>query len=360
MLDPLTLFNLNPELADSADLRGLRLIAGFTGFGEAGHVVTQVRDELFENLEHELVATFDADQLIDYRARRPQLTFVEDHFTGYEPPRIELHRFYDGLGEPFLFLTGFEPDFQWERFTAAVLRIVETLEVSLVAWVHSVPMPVPHTRPIGVTAHGNRPDLIEGISSWKPTAQIQAAVGHLLELRLSEAGVDVIGHVVHVPHYLSDAEFPPAAVAALEYLGAAANLVLPTDRLRESGREVEKQIAEQVEASAEVRGVVATLESRYDEFTGSTSRRSLLVKDNDELPDAEELGAAVEAYLASPQAEEETEALLDALGQDSAEEPDPQQVKKDEDTVEPNGPTALPGRDEDPGRSGGAGSPPAG
>ncbi|GAA1916362.1 PAC2 family protein [Arthrobacter gandavensis] len=353
MLDPLTLFNLDPELAASAEVRGLRLIAGFTGFGEAGHVVSQVRDELFENLEHDLVATFDADQLIDYRARRPQLTFVEDHFTGYEAPRIELHRFYDGLGEPFLFLTGFEPDFQWERFTAAVLSLVQALDVSLVAWVHSIPMPVPHTRPIGVTAHGNRPDLIEGISSWKPTAQIQAAVGHLLELRLSEAGVDVVGHVVHVPHYLSDAEFPPAAVAALEYLGAAANLVLPTDRLREAGREVEKQIAQQVDASAEVRGVVATLESRYDEYNGSTVRRSLLVKNNDELPDAEELGAAVEAYLASPQAEEETEALL--VGQNEQE---PGQDGKgpasdeDEESVEPNGPERLPGGEDRPGTPG--------
>jgi len=355
MLDPLTLFNLDPELAASAEVRGLRLLAGFTGFGEAGHVVSQVRDELFENLEHDLVATFDADQLIDYRARRPQLTFVEDHFTGYEAPRIELHRFYDGLGEPFLFLTGFEPDFQWERFTAAVLRLVQTLDVSLVAWVHSVPMPVPHTRPIGVTAHGNRPDLIEGISSWKPTAQIQAAVGHLLEVRLAEAGVDVVGHVVHVPHYLADAEFPPAAVAALEYLGAAANLVLPTDRLREAGREVEKQIAQQVDASAEVRGVVATLESRYDEYTGSTVRRSLLVKDNDELPDAEELGAAVEAYLASPHAEEETEALL--VGQSEQEEAgngDSPAADKDEDSIEPNGPNRLPGRDDRPGTPGGS------
>ena len=349
MLDPLTLFNLDPEMAAAEEVHGLRLLAGFTGFGEAGHVVSQVRDELFENLEHDLVATFDADQLIDYRARRPQLTFVEDHFTGYEAPRIELHRFYDGLGEPFLFLTGFEPDFQWERFTAAVLRLVQMLDVSLVAWVHSVPMPVPHTRPIGVTAHGNRPDLIEGISSWKPTAQIQAAVGHLLEVRLAEAGVDVVGHVVHVPHYLAEAEFPPAAVAALEYLGAAASLVLPTDRLREAGREVEKQIAQQVDASAEVRGVVATLESRYDEYTGSTVRRSLLVKDNDELPDAEELGAAVEAYLASPQAEEETEALLVGQGeQDAAGNGGDPAAEKDEDSVEPNGPNRLPGRDDRP------------
>ena len=309
MLDPLTLFNLNPEVADDAGLHGLQLLMGFTGFAEAGHVVSQIQNELLENLEHDLVASFDADQLIDYRARRPQIAFVEDRLADYESPQLNLYRLYDGLGEPFLFLSGFEPDSQWERFAAAVVHLVKTFDVQLVSWVHSIPMPVPHTRPIGVTVHGNRPDLMAGISSWRPSAQIQAAMGHVLELRLIQAGVDVVGHAMHVPHYLADAEFPPAAVAGLEYLGAAASLVLPTDRLREAGREVERQIAEQVEASAEVKGVVATLEKRYDEYTDSTVRRSLLVKDNDELADAEELGAAVEAYLASPQAEEESEAL---------------------------------------------------
>ena len=318
MLDPLTLFNLNPEASDDAGLRGLKLLAGFTGFAEAGHVVSQIRDELLENLDHQVIATFDADQLIDYRARRPQISFVEDHLTEYEPPLLNLYRLTDGLGEPFLFLTGFEPDVQWERFAAAVVHLARTLEVELVTWIHSVPMPVPHTRPIGVTIHGNRPDLMAGISTWRPTAQIQAAVGHILELRLIEAGIDVVGHAMHVPHYLADAEFPPAAVAGLEYLGAAASLVLPTDRLREAGRDVERQIAQQVEASAEVKGVVTTLEKRYDEYTDSSVRRSLLVKDNDELADAEELGAAVEAYLASPQAEEESEALWLETHEESA------------------------------------------
>lgn len=320
MLDPLTLFNLNPEVADDAALHGLQLLVGFSGFAEAGHVVSQIRDELLENLEHEVVASFDSDQLIDYRARRPQISFVEDHLGDYEPPELNLYRMYDGLGEPFLFLSGFEPDMQWERFAAAVVHLAKTFDVEMMSWIHSIPMPVPHTRPIGVTVHGNRPDLMAGISAWRPHAQIQAAVGHVLELRLIQAGIDVVGHAMHVPHYLAEAEFPSAAVAGLEYLGASASLVLPTDRLREAGREVERQIAEQVEASAEVKGVVATLEKRYDEYTDSTVRRSLLVKDNDELADAEELGAAVEAYLASPQAEEESVALRPETTDDTTED----------------------------------------
>lgn len=324
MLDPRALYDIDEEAFADPALRGLPLLMSLTGFLDAGHVVSQVNEELLEVLEHEVIARFDVDQLMDYRGRRPKITFAEDHLTDYQPHRLELYRLHDGLGEPFLLLTGVEPDLQWERFTAAVLALVQELEVGLVSWIHAIPMPVPHTRPIGVTLHGNRADLIEGMNAWRPTAELQASIGHLLELRLIEAGSDVVGHVIHVPHYLAEAEYPPAAVAGLEYLGATSTLVLPTDRLRETGRDVERQIARQVDNSAEVQSVVSSLEQRYDEYATGSSRRSLLVKENSELASAEELGAAVEAYLASPQAEEETTLLWEAdlLGpQDGSDAP---------------------------------------
>ncbi len=311
MLDPRTLYTTDTDTFDDPASRGLPLLVSLTGFMDAGQVVSQVSEELLEVLEHEPVAVFDADQLMDYRGRRPKITFAEDHLTDYRPHRLELHRLYDGLGEPFLLLTGAEPDFQWERFASAVVGLVEDLDVPMTSWLHAIPMPVPHTRPIGVTRHGNRSDLIDGMNAWRPTAELQASIGHVLELRLVEAGHDVVGHVIHVPHYLAEAEYPPAAVAGLEYLGATAGLVLPTDRLRETGRDVERQIARQVDNSSEVQSVVASLEKRYDEYAEGVARKSLLVKENSELASAEELGAAVEAYLASPQAEEESTLLWD-------------------------------------------------
>jgi PAC2 family len=299
LLDPRSLMSTNAELFDSPALRGLDLIMGFTGAAEAGHVVEQIGDELLDELDAQLVAAFDADQLVDYRSRRPKITFAGDHFTDYEAPAIELYRLVDGLGTPFLLLTGPEPDYQWDRFSGAVVWLANRLQTRLVAWVQSLPMPVPHTRPIGVTVHGSRQDLINGLTTWKPQAELQAGIGPLLEMRLAEAGRDVVGYSIHVPHYLADAQYPPAAVAALEYLGAATSLMLPTDRLRENGRDVEGQIDRQVQDSADVQRVVVRLEERYDEYAGHEARRSLLVKDNEELPDADELGAAVEAFLAT-------------------------------------------------------------
>ncbi|HET9349194.1 MAG TPA: PAC2 family protein, partial [Arthrobacter sp.] len=188
LLDPESLYLRDDVLFRSPELRGLNLVMGFTGFADAGHVVRQITAELLDTLDSEMVAEFDADQLIDYRSRRPQISFVEDHLQDYRAPRLALYRLVDGLGSPFLLLSGFEPDLQWERFARAVVGIVEELDVNLVTWIHSIPMPVPHTRPVGVTVHGNRPDLIEGISVWKPTVEVPAAVGHILELRLTEAG----------------------------------------------------------------------------------------------------------------------------------------------------------------------------
>ena len=298
LLDPGSLYLRDDALFHSPELRGLNLVMGFTGFADAGHVVKQITAELLDTPDAVRVAEFDADQLIDYRTRRPQISFVEDHLQDYQAPRLALYRLVDGLGSPFLLLAGFEPDLQWERFARAVVGIIEELDVNLVTWIHSIPMPVPHTRPVGVTVHGNRPDLIEGISVWKPTVEVPAAVGHLLELRLTEAGRNVAGYVMHVPHYLAEAEYPTAAVAGLEYLGAATSLMLPTDRLREAGREVGRQIAEQIDASEDVQQVVSRLETRYDENAEGTVRRSLLADENDQLPNADALGAAVEAYLA--------------------------------------------------------------
>jgi hypothetical protein len=299
---PESLYVLNEELVGEEDLQGANMIMSFTGSSDAGHVVTQISHELKDQLAGEPLAVFDIDQLIDYRSRRPRITFAVDHLTDYKAPSLVLYRMVDALGTPFLYLQGNEPDLQWERFSAAVLSLVERFDVNLVAWVHSVPMPVPHTRPIGATVHGNRPDLIEGISAWKSTVDIPAAVGHVLEYKLTEAGRNVVGYAIHVPHYLSDAEYPPAAVAGLEFLGAAASLMLPSERLREAGRAVERQITEQVEGSSDVAAVVSNLEKQFDEHAEGTARRSLLAGDNDELPDADELGAAVEAYLASREA----------------------------------------------------------
>jgi hypothetical protein len=277
---------------------GLPLVAGLTGFSDAGSGVSQVSEYLLSTLSHRDVLRFDTDTLLDYRARRPTIHFDQDHLADYRPARLALYLAHDEIGQPFLLLTGFEPDFRWEAFTAAVLGIVDRYRVSTTTWVHAIPMPVPHTRDINVTVSGNRTELIDALSVWKPNTQVPANALHLVEHRLHDVGHPVAGFVLLVPHYLADTEFPLAAVAALESISAATGLIFPTDRLREEGRDFVGRIDEQVAGNQELARLVTTLEERYDSYMEDTPLKSPLTDEDGALPTADEIAAELEKFLA--------------------------------------------------------------
>ncbi|CAN5366309.1 PAC2 family protein [soil metagenome] len=297
MQNPEGLYDLSTDVVEIPE--GLHLVAGLTGFADAGGAVTQLSEYLVDTLDHQVLAAFDADALLDYRARRPVIEFDQDHVSDYRPPRLNLYLMKDELSQPFLLLTGYEPDFQWERFSAAVLQLIDKYRVKSTTWVHAIPMPVPHTRSIGVTVSGNRSDLIESMSVWRPHTQAPATALHLIEYRLLQLDLPVVGFVLLVPHYLADTEYPIAAVTALESVSAATGLIFPTDRLREEGREFIAKIDGQLENNQELARLVATLEERHDSYMLDNPLRSPLTDIDGELPSADEIAAELQKFLAT-------------------------------------------------------------
>ncbi|WP_368499657.1 proteasome assembly chaperone family protein [Herbiconiux sp. A18JL235] len=296
MDDPRGLYDIVAE--DGLVPEGLPLVAALTGFTDAGGAVSQLGDYLLDSLQSSVVVEFDADILLDYRARRPIITFDQDHVSEYEPQTLRLHLVTDELGQRFLFLNGFEPDFQWERFAAAVIQLVDRFKISTTTWVHAIPMPVPHTRPINVTVSGNRIELIDALSVWRPSTQAPANVLHLVEYRLQELGHPIAGFVLLVPHYLADTEYPATALVGVESISSATGLIFPTDRLREEGRVFASKIDEQVQSNAELARLVQTLEERHDTYMEGTSLRSPLTDVDGELPSADEIADELERFLA--------------------------------------------------------------
>ena len=61
-------------------------------------------DHILETHESRVIASFDVDQLLDYRGRRPVMVFDRDHWSSYDDPSLLLHRVVDKEGVPFLLL----------------------------------------------------------------------------------------------------------------------------------------------------------------------------------------------------------------------------------------------------------------
>jgi len=285
-----------PQLS-SADGRGPVLIHALEGFSDAGHAIRLAATHLKNTLDTELVASFAIDELLDYRSRRPLMTFKTDHFTHYDEPELSLYALHDSVGTPFLLLAGLEPDLRWERFITAVRLLAERLGVRQVIGLGTIPMAVPHTRPVTMTAHSNDKELIAEHQPWVGEVQVPASVSNLLEYRMAQHGHEAVGYTVHVPHYLAQTDYPAAAEALLAEVGRTGSLQIPLAALGEAGAEVLTKINEQVESSAEVAQVVTALERQYDAFVSAQENRSLLARDED-LPSGDELGAEFERFLA--------------------------------------------------------------
>jgi hypothetical protein len=277
---------------------GLNMIASLNGFTDAGSTISQVSDNIFANFDHHLLVEFSNDELLDYRARRPIMYFEKDHIADYEPASLGVFLVYDEARQPFLFLHGYEPDFQWERFVDALLAIIDLFGVSQVSWVHAIPFPVPHTRPIGVTVSGNRRDLIDSTSEWKPQTQVPGNVLHLLEYRASSTGLPMVGFVLLVPHYLGDSEYPAAGVKALELLSLGTGLVFSTDALRDESVTFFAKLQDQLAENDDLKRMVANLEQGYTSERTAPGRPNIN-KPEAKLPTADEIASELEDYLAS-------------------------------------------------------------
>lgn len=277
------------------------LVYAFSGFVDAGHGVRLAAEHILKHCEHELVATFEMDEVLDYRGRRPSMTYVVDHFAAVDIPQITLHEVRDDSGTPFLLLMGPEPDYQWQRFNAAVASLVDHFDVRMAVGLTAVPWPAPHTRPTGVLVHGNDPDLLQPYTSAIGEIEAPGHVAGMLELALGEHGTTSMGITAQVPHYLVQFEFPQSTVAILKELSTLAGIHIEVDSLAPASSRADREIADQMEGNAEFVTVVAALEQQYDQIaTGAGAGTSGGLADlapEGGMPTGDEIAAQVEQFL---------------------------------------------------------------
>lgn len=296
MLDPRQLYTVHEDVL--AGLAGHRPVLvhqldGFVDAGQAGRLLTA---NLIEQLDSEVVAVFDHDQLHDYRSRRPAMIFDTNQWRSYADLQLRLLKMTDEQGEVFLLFSGPEPDVQWERLAAALIGLIEQLDVRLTITLHGIPMAVPHSRPITATAHATDPELVQGYRSWIDRVEVPASFTGLLEYRLGQLDRKAMGFAAHVPHYLAQAAFPAAGLALTRQLSQATGLAIPLEPLEEASSSNLTDINTEMAQSGEVQELVATLEQQYDAMAADSSQQ---------VPSADEIGAEFERFLAERDRTEE-------------------------------------------------------
>src|ERR1700753_1400196 len=287
-----------PEVSGT-DAGGMALLVDLEGVMDAGAAGRLLTEHLLDSFEHTTVARFNTDRLLDYRSRRPLMTFDGGKWETYDAPELSVFKLADAEGKPFLLLTGPEPDHEWEAFVSAAQTLAERLGAGPMITYFGVPMGIPHTRPLGVITHSSRPGLVTSKVPLPSKLQVPASASSLMEFRFGEAGRDALGFAVQVPHYLSQAAYPTAALTLIDAASEVTGLDLPALELREAADRTHTLIERQVAESSEVAELVQGLEQQYDAALASSEGE--LLAEGEQMPTADELAEQFEQFLAEQQ-----------------------------------------------------------
>lgn len=288
--------NLYEIHTDDVDLGTPVLVHALSGFLDAGAARQLAVAHLLDTLEHRTIGTFDVDAIYDYRARRPRMVFDTDHYDSLQWPELLLTEVKDRQGTGFLLLHGPEPDFAWQTFTAAVVQIAERFSVRRSIGLNAIPWPAPHTRPVGVTAHATDPSLVSGRPTFVGAIEVPGHLAGGVEIALGAAGHEAMGFAAHVPHYLTQVEFPRAALALLEEVAIAGALDFDLTALGVRADISDREIDEQVSGNLENVEAVQALEVQYDALLRG-AESALPMAEDGELPSGDEIAEQLEAFL---------------------------------------------------------------
>jgi hypothetical protein len=275
------------------------LVTVLEGWIDAGFAAATAWAALSESVGTELLAAFDPEELIDFRARRPRLQIVDGINSALVWQRPELRVGMDKSGSGILFLVGPEPDFRWRGFSETVAALSAELGVRMAVGLGAFPAAVPHTRPIRMAATATDQALAEKVGFVEGGLDVPAGIEAVLERAFADAGIPSVGLWARVPHYLSSTPFPPAALALVESLAEVGGLSIDTAALRQAAEVGRQRVDELIGDNEEHSSLVRTLEERIDEAEGTSLGR--LDESGGRLPSGDELAAEMERFLRGDQ-----------------------------------------------------------
>jgi proteasome assembly chaperone (PAC2) family protein len=288
--DPLVEVHFTPELTDPV------MIVAMDGWIDAGAGAANAMAALMSTTGAETVAEFDADRLLDHRARRPVMHLVNGLITGLTWPSIELRAGTDAAGNDVLLLIGAEPDFEWQTFADAVVDIADDYECRMIVGLGAYPAPVAHTRPTALSVTTSSADLSATLHGYvRGTLDVPGGIHAVIDVVANEAGIPAVGLWAQVPHYVASMAYPAASAALLEGLGEVAGLQVEQGQLPSDAKATRIRLDELVAENVQHQTMVAQLEEMMDQGLGGPDDAPTFGFDH--LPSGDELAEELQEFL---------------------------------------------------------------
>jgi proteasome assembly chaperone (PAC2) family protein len=243
------------------------LITAFRGWNDGGQGATLAGGYLAKQWQTARFAEIDPENFYDFQATRPQVTLVDGSMRRIDwPENAFYHGRIAGQSRDAVILLGVEPNLRWRTFCALVTDLAQELSVELVVTLGSLLADVPHTRPAPVTGSATDAALVEQLGLEASRYEGPTGIVGVLHDACRREGLPSASLWAAVPHYVSLAPSPRAALAICQRLADLLDSPIDTAELEEAAQRYSEQVSEAVAADAETAAYVEELEQRSDEL----------------------------------------------------------------------------------------------
>jgi len=244
------------------------LIAAFRGWNDGGQGASLAGAFLARQWEAEQFADIDPEEFFDFQVNRPTVRLDEGMQRRLEWPENTLyHSRIPGTHRDVVLLLGQEPNMRWQRFARLVVDLGVELGVDLVISLGALLADVPHTRPAPVTGSASDQALVEELGLQLSRYEGPTGIVGVLHDAFRTAGVPSVSLWAAVPHYVSLAPSPKAALALCNRLAQLLNVQIDTSELDEAAESYQQQVTDAVATDEETAAYVEELEQRADQIT---------------------------------------------------------------------------------------------
>jgi proteasome assembly chaperone (PAC2) family protein len=276
------------RVAARPSLRRPVLITAFRGWNDGGQGASLAAGFLARTWQAARFADIDPEEFFDFQATRPHVSLVDGVTRQIDwPDNAFYHAEIPGTDRDAMLLLGIEPNVRWRTFTTLVAELATDLGVELVVTLGSLLADVPHTRPSPVTGSASDSELVERLGLQASRYEGPTGIVGVLHDACKQAGIPSASLWAAVPHYVSLAPSPRAALSLCRRLGELLEAKIDTTELEEASEAYAQQVSEAVASDPETAAYVEELEQRTEEIE----------EDEENLPSGDAIAAELTRYL---------------------------------------------------------------
>lgn len=275
-------------------LRRPVLLMAFAGWNDASEAATTAARTLARAFSAEPFATIEPEEFYHFGLSRPHIRFKEGSRTEREVlwPATEFFAAHaPDLDRDLVIGVAIEPHLKWKTYCGLVLELARRCEVSVVLTLGALLADVPHTRPIRLTGMASDRELAAMLGISPTRYEGPTGIVGVLNATCREQGMATASLWANVPHYISGAENPRAALTLVRRVAEFLHARVDLSELEQAAGQFEQNLAEVVAKNAEIAAYVRKLEER------SPDEEEPSPVGHEELPPASDVVAEIEQFL---------------------------------------------------------------